>query len=390
MLYYLSGTRYLSNRAHAIQQARMCEAFQRQGEAVTLLIPQGSDSPVTWDRLAEFYGLRTRFTVTELPTFAADRSIPFPFVPNLDIQLSTYWLLYRYAIGELGKEDVLYSRTPYPVWLFCRTLGALAIDDRPAVWFEQHQPDRGLGDAFYQTIDGLVTISRQQAETIDKSIDRGDTSMVVAHDGVDLARYDQLGKAEARAHLDIGQDDELVVYTGQLYPDKDVETFVRAMEGVKATGIIVGGTQEAIDRIRETVEVPPNVAFVGAVPPEQVVPYQVAADILVGTVARETTLEYYSPLKLFEYMATGNPLIITRKPAYEEVVTHEKSALLVPPESVEAMRSALNRLVADPLLRQDLGRRARETVTDHTWDTRAKSIIRSMRAAAAPVIHNPS
>jgi glycosyltransferase involved in cell wall biosynthesis len=87
-----------------------------------------------------------------------------------------------------------------------------------------------------------------------------------------------------------------------------------------------------------------------------------------------------SPLKLFEYMAAGRPIVASALESVEEVVEDERTALLVPPSDPDALASALARLADDPGLAERLGAAAREAVTPFAWRARARCILAELGA----------
>lgn len=384
MLYYLSGARLPSKKAHVIQQVRMCQAFSRAGEEVTLLTPRNPSVTTTWSQLSDFYGLEVPFNIQEAPTLSSDRSIPIPNVPNTDHMGMATWLIYRFLTGRFSPGDIVYSRNPFPTWFFLHAVKASSRRGDIAVWFEQHQPTRGLNDDFYSLLDGLVCISHRQYDLVAQHHALGTLPIHVAHDGVDLSLYEHLSKPAAREQLGIAIDESIVMYTGHLYESKGVETLVSAAHDIDATCYIVGGYEEDIKRIRTTMAIPPNVHFTGFVPPGQVPLYQTAADVLVATVADDTQMEYFSPLKLFEYMATGNPLVVCHRQEYEEFLTNGQTALFVSPEESKELSDAINRLMYDSTLRRRLGERARERVEQYRWEVRASDILGQIRSSNRP------
>jgi glycosyltransferase involved in cell wall biosynthesis len=255
------------------------------------------------------------------------------------------------------------------------------------VWFEQHQIDRGLddkliGDRFYDQLDGLVCISdTQKREVVEKhSIDP--SRIAVAHDGVDCRAYEGLSTASARERLGIDLDERIVMYTGHLYPAKDIETLVRAAADFDGACYIVGGFEKDISRIKTDLEIPENVTFTGFVAPSEIPLYQTAADVLVATVAENPDQDYFSPLKIFEYMAAGKPMVVTRKPAYEEVLTDGRNALFVEAGSVSGLAERVGQLLGDPALRAALGENAREEVQQRDWNVRAERLLDEIRGEA--------
>jgi glycosyltransferase involved in cell wall biosynthesis len=84
---------------------------------------------------------------------------------------------------------------------------------------------------------------------------------------------------------------------------------------------------------------------------------------------------YFSPLKVFEYMAAGLPIVASAIGQVDEILTDGETALLVPAGDAEALAAAVSRLREDADLRAGLGRRARETaVREHSWADRVATV----------------
>jgi len=90
---------------------------------------------------------------------------------------------------------------------------------------------------------------------------------------------------------------------------------------------------------------------------------------------------YFSPLKVYEYMAAGRAVVASRVGQLEAVIRHDVNGLLCPPGDAAALAAALERLRCEPAVRARLGRAARATVLrKHTWDAVA---ARALELAAA-------
>lgn len=86
---------------------------------------------------------------------------------------------------------------------------------------------------------------------------------------------------------------------------------------------------------------------------------------------------YFSPLKIFEYMAAGLPVVASDVGQISEVIRDGDNGVLCAADDPVALASALDRLRRDPALRARLGRAARETVVrSHTWDSTVERILR--------------
>lgn len=74
-----------------------------------------------------------------------------------------------------------------------------------------------------------------------------------------------------------------------------------------------------------------------------------------------------SPIKMFEYMACGKPVITTPLVNTRGILTHGDSAFIVPADSPTILADAIQLLAKDPLARQRLGQKARQAVEKYSW-----------------------
>ncbi len=85
---------------------------------------------------------------------------------------------------------------------------------------------------------------------------------------------------------------------------------------------------------------------------------------------------YFSPLKLYEYLAAGLPIVASAVGQAATLLGDGTDALLVPPGDVSALAERLVRLRDDAALRARLGSAARRTaVQRHTWDSAVRRIL---------------
>ena len=93
---------------------------------------------------------------------------------------------------------------------------------------------------------------------------------------------------------------------------------------------------------------------------------------------------YFSPLKLFEYMAAGVPVVAGRIGQLDELLQHERNALLHAPGDPTGLAIELERLVRDPILRRRIGLAGREGIgEERTWRGHAKRVEAIVRSLAA-------
>jgi glycosyltransferase involved in cell wall biosynthesis len=137
-------------------------------------------------------------------------------------------------------------------------------------------------------------------------------------------------------------------------------------------GAVFVGDGPELPRVRKAAEGVKHVVFTGAVPNDEMPGYLVSADIGVAPfdVAAHRPLSlgfYWSPLKIFEYMACGLPVVAPAIDRLASLVRHDGEGLLYAAQTPGALAATLERLT-DPALRYRLGRAARErAVREYSW-----------------------
>jgi glycosyltransferase involved in cell wall biosynthesis len=155
-------------------------------------------------------------------------------------------------------------------------------------------------------------------------------------------------------------------------------------------GLIVGGHEAEPDLERARARaaglgIRERVRFTGMVAPTEVADLLRGADVLVlPNPPSAISTQFTSPLKLFEYMAVGRPIVASDLPAIREVLEDNVTALLVPGGDAAAIAAAVRRLIDDPALGARLARGAALAVRDYSWDRRAERIETLLRQVASP------
>jgi glycosyltransferase involved in cell wall biosynthesis len=194
--------------------------------------------------------------------------------------------------------------------------------------------------------------------------------VVVEHDGFESTRFAHLpDKAVARQKLGLAPDVSVVVYTGGLLEWKGVDVLVDAARLLPEVQFVIAGGMASDVRID------------GFVAPELVSLYLAAGD--VGVVPNRSqpaiSSKYTSPLKVFESLCSGLPLVVSDLPSMRDVLT-EHTAEFVQPDDPAALAAGLQRLLADPVRRAYLTEHGRSAAHGRDWDTRAQRLVAWMDA----------
>jgi glycosyltransferase involved in cell wall biosynthesis len=180
----------------------------------------------------------------------------------------------------------------------------------------------------------------------------------------------------------------IVAYAGNLYPWKGVEILLRALPHLPdVRGLVIGGhpLEPDLGRMKALAAglgLGERVKFTGQVAPPEVAALLAGADVLVlPNTATAISTTYTSPLKMFEYLATGRPIVASDLPALAEVLRDGANALLVPAGDSVALAGGIRRALDDPDLAASLGRGAYETAAAYSWERRAERLEAVIEAA---------
>ena len=159
---------------------------------------------------------------------------------------------------------------------------------------------------------------------------------------------------------------------------------LRARRRMDIKAVFVGDGPE-LPAVRRAAAGLSGITLIGAVPHLNVPPILAAADIGVAPfdISGHAALAHefhWSPLKIFEYMASGLPVLAPDIERLRSIVADGVEGLLYDPAQPEALATALERL-ADPALRRRLGAAARDrAVHQFSWETHCRHLDEALRA----------
>ena len=373
---YIADIRLPTERGHGMQIVEMCAAFASLGHEVTLIISAVKTGTI--QDIEKAYGIPVKFTLKTIRT---------PELLNLGaIGFATRSILFALKAKKVIADssfDVIYTRGD--------AVAALLGRSHKNIFYEIHDTRTGMFQRkALRNSTGIVTISQGLK---DHCIEEGvpAASLMVAPDGVDVSRFElRDSKGQLRRNLGLPLNEKLVTYTGHLYSWKGAETLAKAAPLFNSNGcaLLVGGNPLDIERFKseygnlKTAAGTAAVILAGLKPYALMPLYLKSADILaLPNSAKEVISRLYtSPIKLFQYMAAGVPIVASDLPSIREVLD-ESNAILVQPDSPEALAEGVNKLLKDPQLGVRLAAKAKEDVKKYSWTNRAASIVEFMAGA---------
>jgi len=366
-LIYLLNQRFPTEKAYGIQTIQMCAAFASQSVDVELFVPtrrsnEGSD-PFT------YYGMPHSFGFTSIPS-------PDWHLPGI-LERSSFWLKSVFSAvrlvvaGQKHRADIFYTRDEIVALLavffgkrVCLELHSFSRMRLPMYWVL-----RGLGVR-------LVCITQILGEQM-RRVGFSRRSILIAPDGFDDAAFHDLPeRSEARRRVHLPEGVPVALYAGHLYPWKGVDMLAKAAPHIDGIVVFVGGTESDIERMKEKYRTTANIVFIGHRSHREIPLWLRAADVVVipNLQGQAISRLYTSPLKMFEYMASGTPIVASDLPSIREVL-NDGNALLVRPGDPAALAAGIIESFNTGGLSRVRGQRAQHDAYNYTWNKRSKAII---------------
>jgi glycosyltransferase involved in cell wall biosynthesis len=205
------------------------------------------------------------------------------------------------------------------------------------------------------------------------------------HDGIELKTSDgPIRKDEVRQRFGLPLDKPVVVYTGMLEPEKGLDVLVRAAPMLKGIQVVIlgyGGASHTARLQRAALEANANnVTLLEFKPHADALLLQKAADVLVIPHSNkfQHSAYYTSPLKLFEYMVSGVPIVASALPSTTEVLRHGENGWLVQPDSPLALAEGIQHVLENKSLASAMPQQAVRDAEGYSWEHRARRIIESL------------
>ena len=389
---YLADIRFPLERANGIQTMETCYALAARGHRVSLAVRPDTHAPA-----------RDPFTFYGLPRV---ETLNIEVVPLAGPPAARRTGYLTFGVGRaMGRvrQDVIFTRDLGLAAILVRlprlVRGPVVYEAHTIAADEAAERDRMLTGAaaaspaklrrlaardtsVWHRADGYVTITAGLHAELERRFGPR-TKVAIVPDGVRLPAS-TLGRPDVPSESPTSNSQSRVFtigYAGHLYPWKGVDLIVEAIAALPgARALIVGGHAQEPDLARvqafaAQLDCASRVTFTGLVPPPEVAFRLREADVLVlPNSASAVSNTYTSPLKLFEYMASGRPIIASDLPSIREVLTHERNALLVAPGNPQALTAAIRRLMEDRTLGAHLAGQALEDVREYTWEKRAERL----------------
>lgn len=371
-LTYIENVRIPSERAHAYQITTTCSWMSRLGHRVTLVNP---DRAHDQDVFEYFHLEKNSFEHVRIPCWDILSWVPMKlkaigyalqrasFIKHVKTRMSSH------------QTDVWYTRDLAMVDAF--------IDQTKAPWFvELHdEPTTNLDrwNRVKNRISGFVVISsglKERLMELGVNADR----IHVAPDGYEPALFESMGdKAKLREKYGIPSDAFVVFYQGRFYSWKGLDRIVSLWSKTdsRAYLVLMGGPEYERKRLEALVDEKgkDRVVFIDFLPMKEGIETHAIGDIglLASDPNQTVSKKYTSPLKLFEYLAAGLPILASDVPSSRDVL--DESVARFFGSGDVSFTNALESVINNPEWLNEARGRVRPFVLPYSWEKRTQAML---------------
>lgn len=365
---YLANLRIPTQRAHGYAIMKMCEQFVKQGVEVELVAPNKKDS--IGINPFDYYGLERNFKIRRLLAFDFLGRLRFGKRFFFWLDLLFFYFVFMFSWRSASAKNV-YTRDYF--------LAFLLPPERYSVFLELHDLPK-TNPWFKRAVKKakkIIVISRGLRDDL-KKIGVAEEKILVAPDAVDLEKFDvKISQEEARQKMGLPNDKKIIMYAGHLYGWKGADVLADAAAALAEHLVVfIGGIGSELDNFEKKHKNRGNIKIIPFQARERMPFYLKAADVLVlpNKKGERISEKYTSPLKLFEYMASGAPIVASDLPSIREALD-ENSAVLVEPNNPEELAMGINKILNNETLGNKIAESALEAVKNYTWEKRAENIL---------------
>jgi len=462
-LLYITNSRIPTEKAHGIQIMKMCQAFVSAGSEVELVLPRRKN--IINKNPFEYYQVPKSFKIKWVICIDPRILLKLPQGVYTKFQSASFIIsLFFYLLFKRNKKDsIFYTREEYLLavlhlfsrkvvweghkltknkslyiksWQKCKKIIVLTeAMKKEMISFGIEEKKILVAADAVDLDDFTVTVSKSDARRElgfphDKKIImyaghlygwKGASVLLEAARLLSSPPHEE-GQGEVLENMDTMTPSQSPPHEGEKKgvvfvfvggTDSDIKKFKQKAEELGLLGQDIRGNQSSNSQesVNKSVEIrgqnqwKSEVLILGHKPHQEIPKYLAAADVLVLPTSGKSEIgrSYTSPMKMFEYMAAGKPIVASDIPALREILydyprqsttpspsvervgerlkdssqsAQYGNAILVKPDNPKALAEGIEKVLIDQTLARAIAAQAAEDAKQYTWETRARSILK--------------
>jgi glycosyltransferase involved in cell wall biosynthesis len=384
------------NAAHLVQVTHSANAAANLGYSTVLVyLRKGAEAvnPGEWlypfrpkspnQELAKFYNLQEKLKVAPLP-------VPWPFDVwgNKWTNSSTLVSKFYFPLYILPKTKIVHSRD----WNFVKAAIQRGV---PAIYEHHHHEQKRFEPEIVHS--PLFQIAVTVADTIrDSMIQNGmpPEKVIQLHNGINrLFLIRQPEQAETwRKQLLKDERQHLVVYAGALHPFKGIDLLMDVAQALPQIQFaLAGGDASQVQHYQQLAKAKQveNMTFLGYLLQDQLASLLQAANVLAHPHCSGAAATFTSPLKLFDYLASGTPIVATEISSLTEFKSLNLISGWCEPDNPIKFAESIQQVIAN-FPRKVEGYGDSLDLSQFSWENRITKILSYVDESMRPAIIDPN
>ncbi len=371
---YIANARIPTEKAHGVAIMKMCEAFVQESFNVDLIVPRRLNKMK--DNPFEYYGVEKEFKIIKLPCLDLVYFGKLGFlIQTFSFALSTtVYLLFR-------KNSIIYSRDEFSLFM-------LSFFKKNLVWEVHTARNNFIVHRIARRIKKIISITNGLKDFYVDTYNINSNKILVSSSAVDTKRFDIVAsKKVLREEFLLPIDKKIIGYVGKyktMGEEKGIDMLINIFSEVlkknKNIFLLIVGMNEnelsEVENIFDRENIPTNsYKLISHVSQIKIPRLLMSSDILIMNYPnKEHYVKYMSPLKMFEYMASGVPIVSSDLPSTREILNKDNS-VLVDLSNRHGFLSAIDSILNNKKFADNISEMSKLDVRNHTWNIRAKNIL---------------
>ena len=354
---YIAEINLNSKSAYKHQVLKMCDAFSQKGFKVKLFIINANK--VKFNKLKRNYLLKSNFKIVEIYNSINHLN----FLTRLLFSIKLFFLI-------KNKDEIIFSRSVF-VSIFLSIFGVKSV-------LEVHQPNSGLTNLMFNFFRKKI-LRNTKFILINKNLNKifllRKDKFIVADDGVDLKDFKSVQNIKYK---------DSCVYTGSLFQGKGVEIILKLAKKLnKFTFYVYGDLKTAPAKILNDCLKLKNIKLLGHVKYSEIPKILKSHKSIIMPYSKkvfgnhkDTNIEkYMSPLKLFDYLASGRIIVASKSQSYSHILKDTINSVLCDSSNLDKWVKTLKDISKNKINFNKLKKNSLETAKQFSWIYRVEKIV---------------
>ena len=354
---YIAEINLNSKSAYKHQVLKMCDAFSQKGFKVKLFII--NSNKIRFKKLKRDYLLKSNFKIIEIYN-SINR---LNFITRLFFSIKVFFLIKK-------KKEIIFSRSIFTS-IF---LSAFSVKNT----LEIHQPNSGLTNLIFNFFKKKI-LKNTKFILINKNLNNSfllrKDKFIVADDGVDLKDFKFKQKIRHK---------DSCVYTGSLFQGKGIEIILKLAKKLnKFKFYIYGDLTTATPKILNDCLKLKNIKLLGHVKYSKIPIILKSHKIIIMPYSKKVfgnhkyanIEKYMSPLKLFDYLASGRIILASESQSYSHILKNNINSILCDSSNLDKWVKTLKDISKNKINFTNLKKNSLETAKQFSWSYRIEKIV---------------